>query len=64
VTHAIASNPLVDVVSAPSFMIAKIIQDGTQAFDIQWALSTNITQMSFNLSIIAFASFNILYTTL
>lgn len=52
VTHATASIQLIDVVSAPSYTITKLIQDGTQAFDIQWALATNITQMTSNLSMI------------
>jgi len=58
-THATASIQLVDFVSAPSYTIVKLIQDGTQAFDIQWALATNITQMTSNLSIITFASSNV-----
>jgi hypothetical protein len=59
VTHATASIQLADIVSAPSPTIAKIIYDGTQAFDIQWALANNITQMSSNLSTITFAGSNV-----
>jgi hypothetical protein len=59
VIHANASIQLVDTVSAPSSTIAKLIQDGTQAFEIQWALAANITQMSSNLSTITFAGPNV-----
>jgi hypothetical protein len=59
VTHATASIQLADIVSAPSPTIAKIIHDGTQAFDVQWALANNITQMSSNLSTITFAGSNV-----
>jgi hypothetical protein len=64
VTHAIASIQLADIASAPSSTIAKLIQDGTQAFDIQWAIAPNITQMSSNLSTITFASSNVPSTIL
>ncbi|CAF1038290.1 unnamed protein product [Adineta steineri] len=62
IVHVIALIQLDNVVSAPSSTIAKLKQHGKQVFDIQWALSSNVTQMSFNLSTIAFASSNVLST--
>jgi hypothetical protein len=62
--HAIASIQLDNIVSAPSDTIRRLVQDGIKTFDIQWALSPNITQMSSNLSTIAFAGFNVPSTAL
>jgi hypothetical protein len=64
ISHGFASILLANIVSAPSFMIAKLIHDGTEAFDVEWAMASNITQMSTNLSAIAFASFNVPSTAL
>ena len=63
-SHTFASIQLANVVSAPSLMIAKLIQDGREAFDIQWAMATNITQMSSNLSTMAFAGSSVPSTAL
>lgn len=59
ITQTMASIQLIDVVRAPSYMMVKLIQDGTNTFDIQLALASNVTQMSFNLSTISFTSSNV-----
>jgi len=48
-----------NVVIAPSQTIRKLIENENVCFDIEWALSQNITRMSSNLSIINFAGSNI-----
>ena len=64
ITQVTASIQLVNVVSAPSSTIARLIQDEIYTFDIQWALAPNVTQMSSNLSTITFASSNVPSTAL
>jgi hypothetical protein len=59
IIHTTASIQLANCVSAPSPTITKVIQNGRQTFDIQWALSPNTTQMSSNLSTITFAGSNV-----
>jgi hypothetical protein len=54
-----ASIELSNLVSAPSSTITKLIQDGKENFDIEWALSPNTTRMSSNLSTIGFAGPNV-----
>lgn len=64
ITHTFASIQLNDIIPSPSYMLSKLIQHGTDNFDIQWALANNVTQMSSNLTTLSFASSNVPSTAL
>ena len=54
-----ASIELSNLISAPSPTIRKLIRDGKEKIDIEWALSANTTKISSNLSIIGFVGPNV-----